>query len=302
MIAVNINAGLANQMFHYAFGRGLISKGLDVYFDQSNFKPRKEWSFEAIQLQDAFPNLEMKQMPEGHFRWVCTEYTNARGWAKKHAGTIRRISNLIGIEKYIIESSYGYQEGMEKAATRNCIYRGYWQSEKYFKHCEEDVRKQFVFLPFDEPENIELVKKMSTENSVAIHLRKGKDYLTSELMGKGLCGADYYMRAIAFIRSHVSAPVFYIFTDNPEWVKENLPPFTYTLVNWNEVSGKRSFRDMQLMTCAKHIIMGNSTYSWWGAWLNPYPNKIVIAPDKFFNPINDFFNKQDIVCEGWIRL
>ena len=302
MIAVNINAGLANQMFHYAFGRGLIAKGLDVVFDQTNFKPRKQWSFEAIQLQDAFPNIEIKQMPAGHFRWVCTEFTDTSKWKKKVANRVRHLSNIIGYEKYIMESSYAYHEGMEKLASRNCIYRGFWQSEKYFKHCEDDIRKQFVFMPFDESKNIKVSQKMAGENSVAIHLRKGKDYLQSELMGKGLCGADYYMRAIDFIREHVEAPVFYVFTDNHAWVKDNLPQFDYTLVDWNEVSGKRSFRDMQLMSCAKHNIIGNSTFSWWGAWLNANPGKIVIAPDNFFNPINAFYSKQNIVCEGWKRL
>lgn len=70
MIAVNVNAGLANQMFHYAFGRGLMAKGLDVCFDQSNFKPRSQWAFELVRLQDAFPSIDIKVMPEGHFKWV----------------------------------------------------------------------------------------------------------------------------------------------------------------------------------------------------------------------------------------
>lgn len=302
MIAVNINAGLANQMFHYAFGRGLIAKGLDVVYDQTNFKPRKQWSFESIHLQDAFPDIEIKQMPEGHFKWVCMEHTDAVNWKKKYAAKIRKLSNLIGYEKYIIEPSYGYNEGMERLATKNCIYRGFWQSEKYFKHCEKDIRKQFTFLAFDEPQNIDVAKKMASENSVAIHLRKGKDYLQSDLMGKNLCGADYYMRAIEYIREQVDNPVFYVFTDNPDWLKENLRSFDYTLVDWNEVSGKRSFRDMQLMSCAKHNIIGNSTFSWWGAWLNPNSNKIVIAPNKFFNVTSDFFAKQDVVCESWVKL
>lgn len=302
MIAVNINAGLANQMFHYAFGRGLIAKGLDVVFDQINFKPRKQWSFEAIQLQDAFPNIEIKQMPEGHFRWVCTEHTDVSSLKKHLAGKIRKLLGAVGYETYILEPAYAYQEGMEALVTKNCIFRGFWQSEKYFKHCEEDIRKQFTFLPFDEPKNIETALKMTNENSVAIHLRKGKDYLASELMGKGLCGVDYYMRSIDYIRGHVDNPVFYVFTDNPSWIKDNIPSFEYTLVDWNEVSGKRSFRDMQLMTYAKHNIIANSTFSWWGAWLNTNSDKIVIAPRKFFNPISPFFAKTDVVCDDWIAL
>lgn len=305
MIAVNINAGLANQMFHYAFGRGLINKGYDIYFDQTNFKPRKEWSFENVMLQDAFPNIEIKIMPKGHFKWVFPHEPQNPKLRKIY--NIRnhymiKLHHLIGDEYYIMEPSYGFCENIEKKITKNCIFKGFWQSEKYFKHCETDIKKQFQFLPFDEKQNIETVLKMQKENSVAIHLRKGKDYLQSPLMGKGLCGVNYYMNAIKYIKEHIDNPIFYVFTDNPQWVKENLPNFQYTLVDWNKVSGKRNFRDMQLMTYCKHNIIANSTYSWWGAWLNPNPNKIVIGPAQFFNPINDFFAKSDIMCDNWIQI
>ena len=300
MIAVNVNAGLANQMFHYAFGRGLINKGYDVFFDQINFRYRKEWIFENIRLQDAFPNIEIKEMPKGKFKLICIHETN------KVSKGLRLIMinfhNLIGDEKYIFETDYGYISDIEGKITKNCILKGFWQSEKYFAHCKDDIRKQFSFLPFDEKKNIAIMNKMEKENSVAIHLRKGADYLQSELMGKGLCGVEYYLKAIEYIKQNVDNPVFYVFTDNPEWVKNNLPKFDYILVDWNEVAGKKNFRDMQLMSCAKHNIIANSTYSWWGAWLNPNPNKIVIGPTKFFNPINKFFSSSDIMCEDWVRI
>lgn len=300
MIAVNVNAGLANQMFHYAFGRGLINKGYDVFFDQINFRYHKEWIFENIRLQDAFPNIEIKEMPKGKFKWICIHETN------KVSKGLRLIMinfhNLIGDEKYIFETDYGYISDIEGKITKNCILKGFWQSEKYFAHCKDDIRKQFSFLPFDEKKNIAIMNKMEKENSVAIHLRKGADYLQSELMGKGLCGVEYYIKAIEYIKQNVDNPVFYVFTDNPEWVKNNLPKFDYILVDWNEVAGKKNFRDMQLMSCAKHNIIANSTYSWWGAWLNPNPNKIVIGPTKFFNPINKFFSSSDIMCEDWVRI
>lgn len=300
MIAVNVNAGLANQMFHYAFGRGLINKGYDVFFDQINFRYRKEWIFENIRLQDAFPNIEIKEMPKGKFKWICIHETN------KVSKGLRLIMinfhNLIGDEKYIFETDYGYISDIEGKITKNCILKGFWQSEKYFAHCKDDIRKQFSFLPFDEKKNIAIMNKMEKENSVAIHLRKGADYLQSELMGKGLCGVEYYIKAIEYIKQNVDNPVFYVFTDNPEWVKNNLPKFDYILVDWNEVAGKKNFRDMQLMSCAKDNIIANSTYSWWGAWLNPNPNKIVIGPTKFFNPINKFFSSSDIMCEDWVRI
>lgn len=244
MIAVNVNAGLANQMFHYAFGRGLINKGYDVFFDQINFRYRKEWIFENIRLQDAFPNIEIKEMPKGKFKWICIHETN------KVSKGLRLIMinfhNLIGDEKYIFETDYGYISDIEGKITKNCILKGFWQSEKYFAHCKDDIRKQFSFLPFDEKKNIAIMNKMKKENSVAIHLRKGADYLQSELMGKGLCGVEYYIKAIEYIKQNVDNPVFYVFTDNPEWVKNNLPKFDYILVDWNEVAGKKNFRDMQL--------------------------------------------------------
>lgn len=304
MIAVNINAGLANQMFHYAFGRGLIDKGYDIYFDQSNFSPRKDLSSEAtyenIRLQDVFPNIEIKVMPKGKFKWVNCNSKNKL--TRKLYSTIRKIHNIIKDEKYIFETTYGYNPNIEDEITPNCIFKGCWQSEKYFLNCKEDIKKQFTFPPFDEELNITTASKMQKENSVAIHLRKGKDYLQSPLMGRGLCEADYYMNAVKYIKMHVDNPVFYVFTDNPEWVKNNLPNFNYTLVNWNKISGKKNFRDMQLMTYCKHNIIANSTYSWWGAWLNSNPNKIVIGPAKFFNPINNFFSTSDIMCESWIKI
>jgi hypothetical protein len=302
MIVVNINAGLANKMFHYAFGRGLTAKGLQIYYDTSSFIPRKEWTFEDITLKDAFPNIELREMPPGRFKWGAVDYNDGSELRKRIGIFMRKMQNLIGKPKYIFEERYGYIDGMETKASKDCLYRGFWQSEKYFKHCEEDVRKQFTFLPFDESKNIATAEKMSNENSVAIHFRKGKDYLKSELMGNGLCPIEYYESAIDFIKKRVQNPTFYVFTDNPEWVKENLNSIDYTLVDWNSANGKRSFRDMQLMTYAKHNIIANSTYSWWGAWLNPNKKKIVIAPKKFFNPINDFFASSNIVCEDWVAL
>ncbi len=294
MIAVHVAAGLANQMFQYAFSRNLKHKGYNVYIDQTNFKPRKEWAFEFVCLQDAFPNIEIKKMPSWMFHLV---YKDTKKW-KKLKKWLYRILRI----RYIYEERFAYNPDMEKLATWHCIYKGFWQSENYFKDCSDDVKKQFTFLPFDEPQNIDCAARMNAENSVAIHLRKGKDYLESELMGKNLCGADYYMKAISYVKEHIDNPVFYVFTDNPQWVKDHLPKFEYTLVDWNEVSGKRNFRDMQLMTCCKHNIIGNSTYSWWGAWLNPNPDKIVVAPQKWFNAINDFFAIDNVVPENWIKL
>ena len=107
MIAVNVNAGLANQMFHYAFGRGLMAKGLDVCFDQSNFKPRSQWAFELVRLQDAFPSIDIKVMPEGHFKWVFPSLPR-NGLERRFQEFMKKWHNFIGDEVYIDEPMYGY--------------------------------------------------------------------------------------------------------------------------------------------------------------------------------------------------
>jgi hypothetical protein len=293
MISVCLQAGLANQMFCYAFARGLKAKGLDVYIDQSNFKPRKEWAFEFVRLQDAFPDIDIKPTNEDKFKYSCI--TGVKGFL------LRKLANIFGKEKYIKEPVFGYVPDMEKMATKDCNFIGLWQTEKYFEDCKEDVRKNFTFLPFDEPKNIEVYKKMNSENSIAIHVRKGADYQKFNLY-QGICSKEYYDRSIAYMKECVVDPVFYVFTDNHDWVKENIKDIEYTLVDWNPTSNKRNFRDMQLMSCAKHNIIANSTYSWWGAWLNKNPDKIVIAPEPWFNPDVEFYKHNKVASDLWVKI
>lgn len=293
MVSVCLQAGLANQMFCYAFARGLKAKGLDVYIDQHNFKPREQWAFEFVRIQDAFPNIDIHSTPENKFKYSCT--TGRKGTF------LRKFLNIFGREKYIIEPVFSYVPGMEKKATKDSNFVGLWQTEKYFEHCKEDVRKNFTFLPFDEPKNIEICNKMMNENSVAIHVRKGADY-QKDVLYLGICSKEYYDRSIAYIKECVADPVFYVFTDNHNWVKENIKDIEYTLVDWNPTSTKKNFRDMQLMSCAKHNIIANSTYSWWGAWLNTNPDKIVIAPDPWFNPDIEYFKHNNVVSDLWMKI
>ena len=194
-----------------------------------------------------------------------------------------------------------YHEDEFDRVHKNCIYLGTWQNEKYFKGISGIVRDAYAFPPFRSERNIKLAEAMSKQNSVAIHVRKAPDY-TKELLFRGTCPDDYYSRALEYVRAHVDSPVFYVFADNPEWVKEHFSGFEYTLVDWNPVSGPENYLDMQLMTCAKYNIISNSTYSWWGAWLNPNPGKFVIAPAVWFNPEMPFYNPNEVVPEGWIKL
>ena len=294
MIVVGVSEGLGNKMFHYAFGRYLMAKGLDVYYDVESYIPDPKLLHEHTSLTDAFPYIEIKKAPKGMFPLAYIKSSHRS--LNRALIWFKRGISLISTKKYIIERDFGYQKDIYKQCKDDCICLGHWQSEKYFLEIRDEILRQFKFLPFDEVENIKLAARMASENSVAIHVRKGKDYW----FDSHICDANYYHKAIEYIRSKVWVPTLYVFTDNKDWVRTNFVGVKYTLVECNETTGNRSFRDMQLMTYAKHNIIANSSYSWWGAWLNRNPQKIVIAPETFFPSNKYYYSKSDVVCTGWI--
>ncbi len=291
MISVCLIAGLGNRMFCYAFALGLKENGYDVSFDEDSFVPRSSMTCEDVKLDNIFPNISLKKTPVGMFPFCCTQ--------GKIGGFLRRFSNAFLDKKYVKERSFERIINIKDVISSNCCFIGQWQSEKYFKNAVDEVLKQFEFLPFDEEKNIKLCNRMKTEESVAIHIRKGKDY--SIPFFSQTCPVEYYKKAIDYIKQNIKNPVFYVFTDNPKWVSDNLSDIDYTLVDWNPTSGLRNFRDMQLMSCAKHNIIANSSYSWWGAYLNQNPKKIVVAPNQWFSPEQIEYKNNNIVPEKWIK-
>lgn len=135
------------------------------------------------------------------------------------------------------------------------------------------------------------------EQSVSVHVRRG-DYQTPghyERLGC-ICTEAYYRNAAELMKKKVGNPKFYVFSDEPEWVKAHLRLGDTTFVDWNR--GNDSWQDMLLMRHCRHNIVCNSSFSWWGAWLNDNQGKIVVAPDRWFGK-NDH---PDIVPEGWLRV
>ena len=292
MIVVSACAGLANQMFQYAFYLALKEKYPHALWDQSNFVPRSSMTCETVRIQDVFPNVNPDIMPPGHFRMAY--------W-KRRWSMVKKISGFFTGNWYLLERDFLFHPDEFGRARRNCIYLGAWQCEKYFLPIADKIRHAFTFPELESDRNISMARQMQAENSVAIHVRKGNDYVNEKLF-KGTCPAEYYKKAIEYVRSKVDNPVFYLFTDNPAWVRENLPGLDFTLVDWNPVKGRQNYVDMQLMSCARHNIISNSSYSWWGAWLNPNPSKIVVAPEPWFNPEMPHYNPNQIVPESWIKI
>jgi hypothetical protein len=197
-----------------------------------------------------------------------------------------------------IEPTFQYWEGLREMALP-LYMMGYWQSDKYFSEIAPSIRDTFRFRPPLSALNSDIAEEIRSCSSVAIHVRRG-DYVshkkTSQIMS--LCSMDYYNRAIRHIEASVEKPIFYIFSDDPDWAATNFAFLDRkTVISHNESDS--SYVDMQLMSCCKHQIIANSTFSWWGAWLNEYPKKQVLAPARWFAAQSE---PEDIYPKSWLVL
>ena len=177
----------------------------------------------------------------------------------------------------------------------NVYLSGYWQSEKYFSKSKDAIRKTYTFPQLTGTENLLAKDDILKSNSVSLHVRRG-DYLKSKDLG-GVCTTEYYKKAIDYISMKIDNPKFFIFSDDILWCENNLEVEDARYINFNK--GKDSYQDMHLMSLCKHNIIANSSFSWWGAWLNSNKNKIVISPKIWFKNRN--ISTNDLLLEEWIK-
>lgn len=292
MIISHIIGGLGNQMFQYAAGRAVsLARQEALLVDISSFA--NYGLHQGFELQRIF-SCPITIASE-------TDLKNVLGWQVQPL--IRRLlmrpafSKLRG-NNFVVEPYFQYWEGIQKTP-KNAYLTGYWQSEKYFSRIAETIRRDFSFsLPLSE-KNTQLAQEISQVNAISLHVRRG-DYVQNPvtLATHGTASLAYYQAAIETIAKSVAEPTFFIFSDDMEWVKANLIlPFPCHYVSHNQ--GAESYNDMRLMSLCQHHIIANSSFSWWGAWLNPSPNKIVIAPKKWFA---DDKNVADLLPEAWLTL
>lgn len=177
----------------------------------------------------------------------------------------------------------------------NTYLCGYWQFEAYFADHEERIRRDFTF-PRLNAHGERLAAEIRSTPAVAVHFRRG-DYVGVERIG--FLKEDYYRRATEVIASAIGDVRLFVFSDDPEWCAENIT-FAYpTTIVERSVSDGRAWQDMQLMSLCRHHVIANSTYSWWGAWLNPSPARMVVAPKRW---VQSEKRDGDPVPAGWIRV
>ena len=267
MIIVRIFGGLGNQMFQYAYAKAMQQKGYKVKLDLSKFK---KYNLHGGYQLDKY-KIDMK-----------TASNLAVNLAK------------VGIRRNITERSLLFDERLFKISGNEYV-KGYFQTEKYFLKIREILLKNFQIKKETAGSTKEVAAYiLSKESSCSIHIRRG-DYVSNEKTNNihGTCSLKYYKNAINLILEKYNNTHFFIFSDDISWVKKNLK-----IKNANYIDHKViPHEDMYLMSLCKHNIIANSSFSWWGAWLNQYKNKTVIAPRKWF-----VSKENEVICTNWIQL
>ena len=291
MKIVNILGGLGNQMFQYALALALekhCEPGTVVRIDPRAFKGYPIHN--GYELKRIF-DVKISEATICEVTKIAYPFLNYRIW---------QLCRLLPKRKTIRYEwkSMAYDERVFSNTHEEYLI-GYWQTERYFLPFRQDIIKAFAFPPFETGSaNAELEKELQRVCSVSIHARRG-DYLKISNTS-GICTIVYYHKAISELKKLITPDVYVIFSDDIEWCKEQFGSVIgetgIKFVNWNK--GKDSYRDMQLMSLCKHNIIANSSFSWWGAWLNQNSDKIVIAPSRWMNSEG----WSEIIPKDWITI
>ena len=276
MIIVKIKGGLGNQLFCYSFAKALSMKNISVKIDDHSFF-NKKILHEGNQLKYFNISLESASLNEIY----------------KFTGTNRLLKKIkIYRGKYIIDKNLNFNQRFLELKG-NLYLDGYFQSEKYFNNYRELLLKEFIFR-YDQSVEF-LFKEILKKNYCSVHIRRGDFTNKINLKIHGLLDISYYRTAINFLKTK-GFKNFIIFSDDIQWCKNHLNIYGVNIIFSD--FGLNSIQELNLMSKCNSNIIANSSYSWWGAWLNQNDNKFVIAPKKWL-AINSSI---DIVPENWIKI
>jgi hypothetical protein len=288
MILSRIYGGMGNQMFQYAFGRMLAVKHkatFKIYFDDCGFG----WAEHSKHLTLTKFNIQAEIADETDRAQFICESKN------KFVRGVHKLNRIVKGLHYIGDKALVHAYHYNALNTPDNSYTdGFWQSDLYFKDIEPIIRSDFSLkMPLSaHAKGIE--QQIKSSNAVSIHVRRG-DYL-KQTQTYVICDVDYYNRAFSRIRKSIYEPTIFIFSNDAPWVKKQLKFDVPVVV----VEGTEAHEDMHLMSCCKHNISSNSTFGWWGAWLNPSKDKIVILPERWLTDAS--INTDHYTVAGWLRI
>ena len=292
MIIVKLMGGVGNQMFQYAAARSLslrfrTSLKLDLSFlegDQVGNTPRKfaldHFAIDAVKAsrrETALMTGQGANLPENLIAWGLRK-ARRRGAYRENQFQVNPVFFSL---------------------PNNVHLQGYWQSEQYFADFSDTIRQEFTVQTPLSGKNLELAEEILSVNAVSLHVRRG-DYVADETTRAmhDVCDAAYYSRAEELATQGLDAPRVFVFSDDPEWVIDNLQlrhPVRYVCHN-----GSMPHEDLRLMSLCRRHVIANSSFSWWGAWLSSAPDKLVVAPRRWFN--DSSIDTGDLTPSGWFRI
>ena len=283
-IVSRIFGGLGNQMFQFAMGRAMAIRSqssllLDTrYFDSA---PSVTFRLDHFNVGQAVATGRLPpQRKEERLRYLL--------WRGLKLPPHR-----------VKESALSFDATMLMPRT-NVWLDGYWQSERYFADCIETIRKDLRIVTPPSQENANQLAEIAACPAISLHVRRG-DYLLPQNQALfAACSKEYYTKAVDLMASKMTEePVIYVFSDDPDWACDNLAlPFEKRVMGHNGRDAE--YEDMRLMSACRNHIIANSSFSWWGAWLNPSPDKIVIGPASWF--ADPSVSNPDILPESWLPL
>ncbi|MDD5376751.1 MAG: alpha-1,2-fucosyltransferase [Candidatus Gracilibacteria bacterium] len=290
MPTLKLQGGLGNQMFEYVLAYSLSQEYneaivLDGYFLESRYIGAS-WTFRHYEL-DVFG--------------INKDYADIPSWIRYsiHPGFIDILNRLRFHGRYTRERDGAFIEKFPK----NAYLDGWFQSYKYFQEYIPDIKKIFTVKTPLSKENQDILDiiQEAGNNAVSLHVRRG-DYVALESANKwhGVCSIGYYEEAIQYMKAKLGNPVFFVFSDDVGWCRENIVFPEGVVAHYIDHNGNQGHEDLRLMYSCAHHIIANSSFSWWGAWLGRNPDKIVLAPGKWLQ--TDNFNTQNLIPPSWILL
>ena len=284
MIYARIRGGLGNQLFQYSTARSLadhmnVELGIDIReFDKNS--PYK-MSLNQFNLRANFNPPDLIK----HKRYGMIAYL---------------FDHIRGNQRKVYKEPFLMFDKNLFSVTDGTYLKGYFQTEKYFINNKEKIIKDITLIHEPDRLNTVSLKEIQKSKSVSLHIRRG-DYVSNKIYNQnhGILDLSYYENAVDYISKKIGNDIrVYAFSDDPDWVYRNLNlPCEVKFINNN--SPENSHEDLRLMLNCDHNIIANSSFSWWGAWLNQNPNKIVIYPQKWFG--NNQMQNPDIAPSAWLK-
>jgi len=296
MIIVRLWGGLGNQLFQYATARALAEQHrcelkIDTSLLYENLDDpltvKREFDLEVFKIkapQASKKEIEFFNPPASNL----SQKIKAKGLS------------LLYPKRVYSEKYFHFDPELSKQKPPLCII-GNWQSYKYFEKIEDKIRAELKFNKELEANSIELAKEIKKSQSVCINIRRG-DYVDHPVYSKtlGFRGLEYLLPAVEKIKGLIDNPSFYIFSDDIQWCEEVLQPKIGGRIIDHSHKGWKFSNYLQLISLCKHQIIPNSTFGWWGAWLNQNPDKIVIAPRLWYQ--DEKYDTKDLCPDEWISL